>query len=278
MTKKILATCGFKTSLRCYLIREVALTQFYRNRKKNGGKFKCKMCASFEKLTFARKLSKNDNFFSDVDSEIKAYMLGVFAGDGNIKNNTVRIVSHSDDVETLELFKQYISPKSTIKTYKNQKCSYISFSSAQIVKDICNALKILPGKKSDVITLPDLDRDLTWHFIRGLIDTDGSISNLMTSKRTFPVCSYASKSTTIKNQIKNLCDINGINHTEDALSVVFNGTNAIKFMNKIYENCTVKLSRKYRLYEIALEWIPGKGIPGRPRKIRKDKGTKHVRT
>jgi len=61
-------------------------------------------------------------------------------------------------------------------------------------------------------------------------------------------------------------------------SAVFNGKNAIAFMNILYNNCTVMLTRKYNLYKLSLSWIPQKGTPQRPRKIRKDKGTKHVRT
>lgn len=273
MIKKIIASCGYKISPRCYLEKQISLTDFYRNRKRNRGKFKCKICAAFDNKTEPRKLLKNDNYFTNISSEIQAYMLGVIAGDGNIKNNTLRIVAHNDDIETLELFKTEISPSSNIKEYKNQNCSYISFSSAQVIKDICKHLNIVPGKKSDKISLPFFTTNLLWHFIRGLIDTDGSISNILTSKRTFPVCSYASKSFLVKNQIKNICDDLGINYTEDKISVIFNGKNAVLFLDKIYHNSTVFLTRKHKLYKIIKTWIPQQGTPNRPRKIRKDKGT-----
>lgn len=274
MIKKIIAVCGYKISPRCYGEKQISLTDFYRNRKRNGGKFKCKICAAFDNKTKPRKLLKNDNYFTDINSEIQAYMLGVIAGDGNIKNNTLRIVAHNDDIETLNLFKINISPQSNIKKYKNQNCSYISFSSAQIIKDVCKHLNIIPGKKSDKISLPlYFHTNLLWHFIRGLVDTDGSILNLLTSKRTFPVCSYASKSLLIKDQIKNLCKSYNINYTEDKISIIFNGKNAVLFLDKIYSNSTITLSRKYELYKIIKTWTPQQGIPNRPRKIRKDKGT-----
>lgn len=43
-------------------------------------------------------------------------------------------------------------------------------------------------------------------------------------------------------------------------------------MNKIYNNATISLMRKKKLFEMANTWIPQKGSPFRPRKIRKDKG------
>lgn len=276
MEKRKIGICKYKLSPRCYEQHIVAASSYYKNLKRNNGNFKCTICSFFNSATnsnsFRFKLIKNDKFFNSIDSELKAYMLGIIAGDGNIKDNVIRIVAHSDDIETLVLFQTNISPGSEIKQYKNKKCFYISFSSSEIVKDICNILNIKPGKKSDIISIPEIPDKFLWDFLRGLVDSDGSISNLLTSKRTFPICSYASKSELIKAQLKKLCDENDINYTADKIQIIFNGKNAIKFMNKIYNNATIFLSRKFKLYELAKSWVPQKGTPFRPRKVRKDKG------
>ena len=57
------------------------------------------------------------------------------------------------------------------------------------------------------------------------------------------------------------------------MSISFNGQYAVKFLDKVYANATVKLNRKFQLYKIIKTWTPGQGTPSRPRKIRKDKGT-----
>ena len=74
-----------------------------------------------------RKYMVVDDFFDNIDSEIKAYLLGYFIADGcicieNKKHNGI-IDGHSirmllnvseDDSSVIKLFKQYIIPQGTI--------------------------------------------------------------------------------------------------------------------------------------------------------------------
>jgi hypothetical protein len=276
--KQIEAVCTSQISDLCRKSHFICESS-YKNNIKINKTYKCRACCAIinnsgSKNSFYKNLQVNEHFFDIIDSDLKAYMLGIIAGDGSLTRNTLHVVAHPIDMETLKLFQTYVSPFSNILKLKHYNCSYISIPSKYLSKTICNHLKITFGKKSDKIVLPDLmSKDLIFAFIRGLMDSDGSIRNIITDKTAFPSCTYASMSNIIKDQIKKILDIEGINHTEDKIQIRINGINAIKFMDLIYKNATVYLIRKHALYLISKCWTPQKGSPFRPRKIRKDKGT-----
>ena len=260
MYKKIFAKCSSGITEKCKKFHEISYSSFCSNKKRNNGKYKCRNCARYGvNLT----LKVNNDFFDEI-SEIQSYMIGIIAGDGNLKNNTIRIVSHNKDIETLNLFKKYICPDSKICKYRNSNCYYISFTSHKISKIVYDSLSVKSGKKSNIIQMPDFCEDLCWHFIRGLMDSDGSIRDLKNSKHTIPKCCYSSKSEKIKEQIKVLCDKYEISYVTDKLSIIFNGQHCIKFLNKVYNNSNYKLSRKYLLYIDSKQWVSGNGNPFRP--------------
>ena len=196
MNKTKEVCCEIQSSPICQKTYQIWVCEFYRNRKRNNGIFKCNACAKYDLAMSGQNgyiLNKNVLFFSEIDSELKAYMLGIIAGDGSLYENHFRVVAHEDDTETLELFKNNISSDSCIGKYRNQRCRYIDIPSKRLSFDIRSILNINCGKKSDIISIPKFDEILTWHFIRGLMDSDGSINNLLISKSTNPHCSYASR-------------------------------------------------------------------------------------
>ena len=170
------------------------------------------------------------------------------------------------------LFQTYISPLSKIKSYKHSKCLYISLTSKKLTDDICKYLRISHGKKSDKISMPLIKDSLKRHYVRGLIDSDGSISDITKGRDGFPKCSIASKSIKLKSQINTLCRKKNINCVFDNISIIWNGVNALKFLNYCYKNACVSLTRKRCLYKMCTTWRPQKGSLFRPRKSRKDKG------
>lgn len=143
------------------------------------------------------KILKNNDFFSIIDSEIKAYLLGYIIADGCVsiepkkKNGIVYSYSKRlsfnvsvDDKEIINLLKFNISSKSKIKEYHNNKGAIsrkkqlsLRFSSSKIVDDLIK-LNILPNKTyhSDFkFDFKNMNEHLIRHFIRGFFDGDGSI-------------------------------------------------------------------------------------------------------
>jgi len=272
---KIKATCDFRISSVCK--NESILHKRHINdvRKKFDGKFCCRACVSLLK---SNSENKNELFFRIIDSEIKAYMLGVIAGDGAIsKSNQLHIVAHTLDISTLKLFQDFISPKAKINKMKNSNCFYISISGGSLCFDICKQLNINPGKKSNVITVLKFCNDfLLRAFLRGFMDTDGSISNIVKQKNSNPYCSISSTSLIFLDDLRKICEDKKIKYINDRISLKFVGTSAINFLNYLYKDANVALPRKHALYMMAKTWIPQKGSPFRPRKTRKDKGVSRL--
>ena len=52
------------------------------------------------------------NFFSKIETELQAYLLGFYASDGSVdqKRKTVRVQLQAQDSEIVDLFKDSISP------------------------------------------------------------------------------------------------------------------------------------------------------------------------
>lgn len=128
-----------------------------------------------------RKFRCNDNFFDNIDSEIKAYLLGFLYADGYIsKDGRIGILLNIKDEYIIKLIQKYIAPESKIQhlNYQNFKRDpqvKVRFKSKQLYKKLqdfgfttdkthtpCNIL----------YKIPDIYKK---DFIRGFTDGDGSI-------------------------------------------------------------------------------------------------------
>lgn len=270
MELKIEVECDFKLSKLCKKTYTVGKYRINYNRLKNNGKYRCKFCAiefthSGSKSHYYKYYKIDHDFFENINSEIKSYLMGVIAGDGSITANQIGIVANSKDLETLELFQKLIAIDVPIKNKKESNCKSIVFTSKKNVDNLCSHLHINPGKKSDKISLPKLNDNLMSHFIRGLMDTDGCIDNPHTSKSS-PRCFYSSTSKLILNEIKELMASKNINSYISGIKLFFVGKNAIMFLNYIYANSHFSLSRKRDFFLIWNTWVPYNGTSVNPSK------------
>lgn len=213
----------------------------------------------------AFKYKKNEAFFSEINSELKAYLLGLIAGDGSIENTGKRTTLHanSKDTESLHLFKDAIAPKLPLRN--DEECYNVRVDSVKIASDICKHLQIQPGSKHDLLSLPNLPKEFMRHFIRGLIDSDGSISD-PSRGITSPRCKLTSNSKKLLTDIKQLCEKDGINSSLGPKDLYFTGIHAQAFMSFIYSNSNFSLKRKLNRYLIWKTWVPHYGTSIRPRK------------
>lgn len=142
--------------------------------------------SKFYKLN-GSKYAINHDFFDNIDSEIKAYLLGFYVADGNVneKRKTFRISITESDKEIIEMFKSNISSESRVyyhapyevngrngkKYIGNPKLSY-DVNSAKLVKSL---VKLGYGYNKTYLhlSLPKLSDELMIHFIRGYFDGDG---------------------------------------------------------------------------------------------------------
>jgi hypothetical protein len=266
---KILIECDLKTSEKCrgQYMKEYRFV--LESRQKNHGKDICTHCynksIAVGKMNGASLHDKNETFFENIDTELKSYLLGLIAGDGSLENTGKRLILYANktDSESLILLKNAVAP--TITLFTDENCMCVKINSTRIVSDVCKHLKISPGKKSHSLSLPDIEPPLLWHFLRGLVDSDGSISTPY-SGCTSPRCKITTSSQQLIQDIKELCLKHDINSCVCKMDIYFVGKHALSFLNKIYSESSYQLTRKYKRYTVWKTWIPNYGTAVRPRK------------
>lgn len=122
------------------------------------------------------KIKVNDNYFDIIDTEEKAYMLGLFMADGCLwfdKTNKPHIQLKMTDYDAVNSFKLAIQSEHTIR---NEKDGYrLIFRSRKMAEGLIS--QGCTPRKSLTKTFPKLNnKDLTWSFLFGYIDGNGTIS------------------------------------------------------------------------------------------------------
>lgn len=201
----------------------------------------------------------DDNFFSEINSELKAYLLGLIATDGSVSGR-VTIALHRRDVEVLNQLRGALGWDLTTKDVRPNSTSplvSISICSEQITTDLCRHLKLAgPGRKSGVVGFPDLPKALVRHFVRGVMDGDGTIRKVEGRKSTwpYPECAVSSTSSLMRH---GLAAAYPTGHNDHVEKVVWHGAEAVDFLACLYEDANVYMSRKRDSYLDWLTWVPG---------------------
>lgn len=252
---------GKQNSVCCVCEKEFHIKPYRTNRITNKFGITCsKKCSNKlkEKMYMGREnpntkyKNLDDDFFKEVKTEDKAYLLGWIASDGTINHNSIQIVINKKDLQCLEILRDIICIDLPISN-KATDLKMLTISSTTISNDVCKLLNILPEKKSDVVCFPDLENDdLKWAFLRGVFDGDGSIHNITETHYT-PSCIITTTSINMRNSIMEFCKIPC---NEYGINLSWSGNNALDFLNKIYKNSKFKLARKYELYLDISTWVP----------------------
>jgi hypothetical protein len=202
------------------------------------------------------KYQFNHNYFDCIDTDNKAYFLGLMFADGNICINrgtyVVRLISK--DKEILEQLLLDLNANSIIyrdyhKKY-NKECFRIQLSS-EIMFNSLNTLGCTP-KKSLTLKFPNINQKFISHFIRGYFDGDGTVGV------------YSVKHSIWKRLMSGFCG------TKEFLEVLvqylptkkktvysrnsnlsllsFSVEDSILLYNYMYKNATVYLQRKYTIF------------------------------
>ena len=158
------------------------------------------------------KLLKHD-FFEIIDTEEKAYILGLLFTDGSvvldpngIRNPSITLELSIADIDMLEKIREIlgVGGKITINNRKNRKSTAtLRFRSKKMAEDL-SKYGIIPNKTYLTNHLPNINPHLIIPFLRGLLDGDGSIYKITsTGKWVIDFCSYHR---TICEDFRNLCD------------------------------------------------------------------------
>lgn len=160
--------------------------------RRGGGRFCSQECG-------AKTYQWNESFFESIDTEQKAYWLGFIAADGCVDKKEFRLHLSERDIKHLNKFKSTIQSTHPIHRTANKSATFI-IGNKKIVKDL-TALGIV-HRKTFTLEYPFIPQKLNRHFIRGVFDGDGCITNV--KNRQSKRWSIYTASEKFKNQLVNI--------------------------------------------------------------------------
>jgi hypothetical protein len=248
--------CDFKVSKKCRNIYDIQYRDFIKHTNNNNGKLPCIYCS--RTIKFSGRNNPNtkysfldDNYFSQIKTEEQAYFLGWIASDGHISKRGFKIAIKQTDRIILEKMRNSLCRELPIRNYKTDtsNLSSLEANSIKISEDLCKLLQIKPGKKSDIVRLPKLNKKLLWHFIRGYFDGDGTINDPYKTIKKYPVASIRSNSNKMLIDLQNATMKSYLTKNH---SISWENKLAWPFLNKMYDGATIWLPRKRKRFE---KWL-----------------------
>ena len=211
-----------------------------------------------KKKKITKQLCINPNYFQTIDSNKKAYFLGLLMSDGyiceNVYSKEFGIALQSSDKYILEELQKEIAPLKKINHYKN---SYkFSLANNQIYNDL-KKYGIKEQKSNIDYTLPKLEDKYMHAFIRGYFDGDGCITIKSTGYSVVSFCCNSkvflenlklyleSKNIMCRNIV---CEQNSIRKKPIYVLYLSKRENQLKFQNFIYSDKEIYLTRKYNKF------------------------------
>lgn len=216
-------------------------------------------------------------FFSKIETELQAYLLGFYVADGNIneKRKTFRIELQNKDSEIIYLYKDIISPDARL--YQTKERDFIGprnniiHAQGNIGVDInsskiCNSLVNLgygynKSYKNMQIS-PEIPEDLIRHFIRGYFDGDGSFTMYTVKSEDRPRAYLKvkfmidSKTTELITEIQKFLSKYNINTNinylkRDDMWRIYTSSKkeCIKLYHFLYDNSNFYLTRKFNKFD-----------------------------
>lgn len=192
----------------------------------------------------------NQNFFDVIDSEEKAYFLGILCADGcnHVNNTKISIFLKESDKNLIVKLNHLLQPDKPL-TYSRKKSGFNQYGlqiSNKRISDKLSELGCIP-QKTFTLDLPTYDQvpeNMYSHYIRGFFDGDGWLgkkdisitsSNLFCSKLAEMLLTKYDIKTRIrfKNKVSELC---------------FRRSDVLSFLNWIYKDANIFLERKYQRY------------------------------
>ncbi|HEY5587376.1 MAG TPA: hypothetical protein VIK86_00310 [Candidatus Paceibacterota bacterium] len=215
-----------------------------------------------------RVYNLNEHYFKEIDTEDKAYFLGLLAADGNMsdKHNTVEISLQEEDGYILEKFREFLrydKPNELVnkinsKTSKKNQIRVGIYSG--IIKEDLQKWKLTPRKSISLEFSNNIPKNMISHYIRGYFDGDGCVyahprlvSNIEVNfAGSIFYCNSLAKILILEN-----INTRVVKHsTKNCFyAKVGGGNNILNLYNYLYKDATLFLIRKKDIFE---KWFDDK--------------------
>ncbi len=206
------------------------------------------------------------DYFKNIDTEIKAYLLGLFTADGCIytsnSSKLFTIQMKLEDAYMIEFIKDELQAPRKIFADKRDDSRAITVVNDIFVKYLIEN-GVAEGKSERF--LPKLSDELIPHYIRGLFDGDGSITirKAHSYGKAMRCCVVLLAHSKLIAQLQNYLEFKlGVSHLNlcndggDAYSVRYSSRkDFIAVTNFMYSNANIYLKRKFFNYKQAISYL-----------------------
>lgn len=244
-----------------FKIKDISKRYNERNRTSILYLLKKRGCKIREQKEERRIYPINESFFDNINSEEKAYILGLLYADGynSKRNNTVRLILQERDKNILYKINDLIQPTKPLSFIRSKNKNHQNYYSLSIHNiHISNQLEKLgcgQAKTFDIKFPNFLPSNLIVHFVRGYVDGDGYIG--VGSKKCLSIVSNKDFCTSLINIFPNYHFSKIINKRGDnrIVTLHMSGRKQIEsFLNLLYSNANIYIDRKYDAYKELLEF------------------------
>lgn len=215
------------------------------------------------------KVIKDESYFSKIDTQNKAYILGYAFADGFVNHGRLGFHISTKDKKLLVKISQELfygidrtydkEPKINVcvlngRIVNDNGSSFLNICSVKLAADLYK-LGCVPNK-SLVLDVPDIPEELFHHFVRGYFDGDGCISERTKRQGAVRYTIDILSSEIFCNKL--------ISYFQEKLDIPFkyqkkqtkinriclSGNRQIKkFCDWMYKDATIYLDRKYKVYQ-----------------------------
>ena len=205
-----------------------------------------------------KKHTVNEEFFNELN-ENSSYILGYIFADGNVNWNTEKgyycmtITASEKDKEHLERIRAILESTKPLLYSEKTRSYRLIVNNKKMCQKLID-LGVIP-RKSLTVKFPYIPEQYIKHFIRGVIDGDGSV-NYFDRKRSpyFSIRIYSGSKRFLKKlvvTIRNAINIGGNIRKvgNNTYGVVYSCSRGKKLAEYVYLNSNIYLKRKYLPYK-----------------------------
>lgn len=224
-----------------------------------------------------KRSKKNENFvddyFKNIDTEEKAYFLGLIYSDGNVREHNgghfLNLELLREDRYILEKLANElkcgnkIQDRDRITPFGESRTSSFTSCSSEKMFDNLQTFNIVPDKSHEASSFKNVEKlipeNLIRHFLRGLIDGDGTISKRFSTtqnsiaiyQNTIEFCNDFDKLLRISMNDDSLFENIIVNKKNGVYNLRYRRIkDVIKICNHLYNDASVYLERKYKLAQL----------------------------
>jgi intein-encoded DNA endonuclease-like protein/endogenous inhibitor of DNA gyrase (YacG/DUF329 family) len=216
--------------------------------RRGGGRFCSRECGT-------RIYEFDETYFEEINTEEKAYWLGILLSDGNLYKTQMTLKLQRRDRSLLEKFKSSLKSQHPIHdgvSSEGNEFSSFFIGSKKLSKQL-KRIGVVP-QKTYIVEFPIIKKEFISHFIRGYFDGDGCMY-VRDKHHTWSI--YSSSQKFITQLIENIehetkLHFNNPNINSISLS---NEKGIIALEQYLYKDATIFLERKRNKFLQAISYI-----------------------